>query len=160
MHDFAFRVLAYPANIRRGLQALIEREMEEARENPDLVAKAPRDKLSENARLRRAYQDQQAADLMSLEELAERLEELVEARKVLEGELATLELSQQRADELQRDRDVELETLAASIPEALDNLTGEEINTVYRKLRLRVVPTDEGFDATGMLCTLKPTPSV
>jgi site-specific DNA recombinase len=158
VRDFVFGVLSDPANIRRGLQALIERETEEARENPDFVAKTLRDKLSANARLRRAYQDQQAADLMSLEELAERLEELAEARKVLEGELATLERSQQRADELQRDRDAVLATLAASIPEALDNLTGEEINTVYRKLRLRVVPTDEGFDATGILCTLEPTP--
>ncbi len=49
-----------------------------------------------------------------------------------------------------------LASLAVSIPEALDNLTGEEINTVYRKLRLQLITFGEGFDATGVLCTLEP----
>jgi hypothetical protein len=77
---------------------------------------------------------------------------------VLEDELAALEHTQQKAEELREDRDTALDSLAASIPEALDGLTGEEINTVYRKLRLRVVPSEEGYDATGVLCTLGPTP--
>jgi hypothetical protein len=95
---------------------------------------------------------------MTLEELAARLEELEHSRKVLEAELAALERTQQKAEELKADRDTALASLAAAIPEALDGLTGEEINAVYRKLRLRVVPSEEGYDATGVLCTLRPTP--
>ena len=95
---------------------------------------------------------------MTLGELAARLEELEHTRKVLEAELASLERTQQKAKELREDRDAALASLAASIPEALDGLTGEEINAMYRKLRLRVVPSEEGFDATGVLCTLRPTP--
>jgi chromosome segregation ATPase len=94
---------------------------------------------------------------MTLEELAKRLEELEDTRTMVEAELASLERSQQKAKELERDRDSVMALLAASIPEALDNLTGDEINTVYRKLRLRLIPSEEGYDATGVLCTLGPT---
>jgi DNA repair ATPase RecN len=116
------------------------------------------ERLSQNTHLRRAYQDQQAEGLMTLEELAARLEELRDTRKVLEAELASLERSQQKAKELENNRNAVVASLATSIPEALDNLTGEEINTVYRKLQLRLIPSGEGYDATGVLCTLKPTP--
>src|SRR5215213_2342865 len=43
--------------------------------DPEPLAKTLAERLSDNARLRRAYQDQQAAGLMTLEELASRLEE-------------------------------------------------------------------------------------
>src|SRR5215217_3246497 len=95
VRDFVFGVLRDPATIQRGLQALIQREVEEVRESPNLLAEKLTEKLSENARLRSAYQDQQAAGLMTLEELASRLEELDSTRKVLEAELASLERSQQ-----------------------------------------------------------------
>jgi hypothetical protein len=76
----------------------------------------------------------------------------------LEAELASLERSQKKAKELEQDRDAVVASLAASIPEALDGLTGEEINTVYWMLRLRVIPSEEGYGATGVLCVLAPTP--
>src|SRR5215218_3063355 len=158
VRDFVFGVLRDPDTIQRGLDALIERETEEVREDSTFLAETLSEKLSQNAHARRAYQDQQAAGLMTLEELAARLEELEHPRKVLEAELAALEGTQQKAEELREDRETALASLAASIPEALDGLTGEEINTVYRKLRLRVVPSEEGYDATGVLCTLGPTP--
>ena len=93
---------------------------------------------------------------MTLEELAARLEELEDSRKVLEAELASLERLQQEAEELEKDRAAVTASLAASIPEALDDRSGEEINIVYRKLRL--IPSEEGYDATGVLCTLGSTP--
>ena len=95
---------------------------------------------------------------MRLEELAARLEELEDTRKLLEAELASLERSQQKAKELEMDSEAVVASLAASIPDALDNLTGEEINTVFRKLRLRLIPSEEGYEATGVLCTLGSTP--
>jgi site-specific DNA recombinase len=158
LRDFVFGVLSDPDTIRRGLDALIQRETEEIREDSTLLAETLSEKLSQNAQTRRAYQDQQAAGLMTLEELAARLEELEDTRKVLEAELAALEHTQQKAKELREDRDTALSSLATSIPEALGGLTGEEINTVYRKLRLKVVPSEEGYDATGVPCTLGPTP--
>jgi DNA repair ATPase RecN len=158
LRDFVFGVLSDPGTIQRGLDSLIQRETEEVRDDPEQVITTLEDRLSQNTHLRRAYQDQQAEGLMTLEELAARLEELEDTRKVLEAELASLERSQQKAQELEKDRDAVVASLAASIPDALDNLTGEEINTVYRKLRLQLIPSEEGFDATGVLCTLGPTP--
>src|SRR5919107_94525 len=158
LRDFVFGVLSDPDTIRRGLDALIQRETEEVRDDPEQVVITLKERLSQNNHLRRAYQDQQAEGLMTLEELAARLEELEDTRKVLEADFASLERSQQKAKELENDRDAVVASLAASIPDALDNLTDEEINTVYRKLRLQLIPSEEGFDATGVLCTLGPTP--
>jgi site-specific DNA recombinase len=158
LRDFVFGVLSDPDTTRRGLDALIERETEEVREDSTLLPETLSEKLSQNAQTRRAYQDQQAAGLMTLEELAARLEELEHARKVLEAELRALERTQQKAEELREDRDTVVSSLASSIPNALDNLTSEEINTVYRKLQLQLIPSEEGYDATGVLCTLGPTP--
>jgi ParB-like chromosome segregation protein Spo0J len=159
VREFVVAALSDPDTIQRGLHALVQRESEEGQENPELLAQTLRETLSDNARLRRAYQDQQAAGLMTLEELASRLEELEATRKGIEAELGAVERSKQKVLELQRDREAVLTSLAESIPEALDKLTSEEMNRVYRKLRLRVVTSEEGFDAIGVLCTLEPTPS-
>ena len=158
LRDFVFRVLNDPDTIQRGLDSMIQRGTEEVREDPERVVETLAERLSQNTHLRRAYQDQQAEGLMTLEELAARLEELEDIRKVLEADLASLERSQQKAKELDNDRDAVVASFAATIPDALDNLTGEEINSVYRKLRLRLIPSEEGYDATGVLCTLGPTP--
>jgi DNA repair ATPase RecN len=158
VREFVFGVLSDPETIERGLDSLLQRETEEARDDPDRVAETLAVRLTDNAKLRRAYQDQQAAGLMTMEELARRLEELEDTRTMVEAELASLERSRQKAKELERDRGSVMASLAASIPEALDNLTGDEINTVYRKLRLQLIPSEDGYDATGVLCTLEPTP--
>jgi hypothetical protein len=158
LRDFVFGVLSDPDTIQRGLDSLIQRETEEVRDDPEQVVTTLEDRLSQNTHLRRAYQDQQAEGLMTLEELGAKLEELEDTRKVLEADLASLERSRQKAKELENDRDAVVASLAATIPEALENLTGEEINTVYRKLRLRLIPSEEGYNATGILCTLEPTP--
>jgi hypothetical protein len=42
--------------------------------------------------------------------------------------------------------------MAEMVPEALDGLTGEEKNRVYRMLRLEVAPRPEGYDVSGALC--------
>jgi site-specific DNA recombinase len=158
LRDFVFGVLSDPDTIQRGLDSLIQRETEEVRDDTEQVITTLEERLSQNTHLRRAYQDQQAEGLMTLEELAARLEDLEDTRKVLQAERASLERSQQKAKELENDRDTVVASLAASIPDTLDNLTGEEINTVYRKLRLRLIPSEDGYDATGVLCTLRPTP--
>ena len=86
------------------------------------------EKAAECARLRGAYQDQQAAGLMILAELGSKLEEL------------------------ERDRDALLEFYAGAVPEALDRLDGEERNRIYRMLRLEITPQEDGsLDVRGIL---------
>jgi hypothetical protein len=45
------------------------------------------------------------------------------------------------------------------VPEALDDLSGEERLALYRLLQLRVVPASEGYEVSGVFCSLEPTPS-
>src|SRR5215203_2386787 len=101
VREFVFGVLSDPETIERGLDSLIQRETEEARGDPDRVAETLAERLTDNANLRRAYQDQQAAGLMTMEELARRLEELEDTRTMVEAELASLERSRQKAKELE-----------------------------------------------------------
>jgi hypothetical protein len=104
--------------------------------------------------LRNAYQDQQAAGLMTLEELSSKLSDLEDMHLNSERELAALRNSQARVEELELDRDTLLETLAGQMPESLESLSAEERNTVYRMLRLEVTPTPEGpSKLTGAFCT-------
>ena len=90
---------------------------------PVKYAEAWKADLAKNARLRKAYQDQQAAGLMTLDELASRLKELDAARRMAEAEIAAVRRSEKRAEELEKDRDAVLTSLATSIPEALERLS-------------------------------------
>jgi hypothetical protein len=107
--------------------------------------------LEECDRLRGAYQDQQAMGLMTLEELGSKLKGLDETRRLAEVELAGLQAREKRAEELEKDRDVLLQSWAGAVPEAQDELTGQERNKIYRMLRLEVTPTSDGFAVTGAL---------
>ncbi len=160
MWDFVSGVLKDPEKIRRGMEALIRRQREGTHEYSAKNAEEWEEKLSEYARLRRAYQDQQAAGLMTLDELRSRLEELDELHKVAETELATFRRFQERAEELEKDRDAVLASLASRVPEALDTISGEGRNRHYRTLRMKITPTLHGFDVTGVFCSLGPTPGL
>ena len=94
---------------------------------------------------------------MTLEEPSSKLRELDRTRLHAERGLAALEDSQARVEELEADRDALLESVSGQIPEALDGLTGEERNTIYRMLKLEVTPTREGYyRLTGAFCTAEP----
>jgi hypothetical protein len=41
------------------------------------------------------------------------------------------------------------------VPDALDNLSGEERNRVYIMLRLEVAPVSEDLEVSGALCTIE-----
>jgi hypothetical protein len=60
---------------------------------------------------------------------------------------------------LENDRDELLEYVASSVPEALDDLTGQERNGLYRMLRLEVTPSPEGYEVRGAFCPLELPPS-
>ncbi len=150
--EFISRLLKDPERIRLGMDRLIDEERAAAnRGDPESTAKAWADKAAECARLRAAYQDQQAAGLMTLEELGSKLSELDEMRRHAQRELAALAENQERIAQLEEDRDTLLKTMAEAVPDGLDGLTGEERNKVYRMLRLEVTPTEEGYSITGAL---------
>jgi DNA anti-recombination protein RmuC len=134
------------------MQRLIEQERSATnRGDPDNTAKAWADKVAECIRLRAAYQDQQAVGLMTLEELGEKLAQLGEIRRHAEKELSALTDRRERVEQLEEDRDALIEAMADTVPDALDTLSGEERNKVYRMLRLEVTPTPEGYAVTGAL---------
>ncbi len=70
--EFVSGLLKDPERVRAGMEALIERERAASSRLPAQEAEAWVRKLEECGRLRSAYQDQQAAGLMTLEELGSR----------------------------------------------------------------------------------------
>jgi hypothetical protein len=135
------------------MESLREQERTSRIRDPKHEAEVWTQKIAECDQRRGAYQDQQAAGMMTLEELGSKLRELDNTRKTAERELAALKDHRRRVEDLEEDRDALLEDMAAMVPAALDSLTGEEKNRIYRMLRLEVTPTAEGYDVTGALCT-------
>ena len=149
--EFVSRLLKDPDTIRVSMERLIEQERSAYRGDPEQVTRAWADKLAECTQLRSAYQDQQAAGLMTLDELGAKLTQLDAVRRHAESEIAALKGFQSRVEALEEDRDALIESMSEMVPEALDDLTGEERNKIYRMLRLEVTPTAEGYVVTGAL---------
>jgi hypothetical protein len=155
--EFISDLLKDPERIRAGMDRLIDQERNSRRGDPKREAQVWAETITKCARLRNAYQEQQAAGLMSLEELGSKLKDLDESRLHAERELGALKDSQTRVEVLEADRDALLESLSGQIPENLDNLSGEERKTIYRMLQLELTPTPEGlYRLTGALCTPEP----
>jgi site-specific DNA recombinase len=152
--SFVSELLKEPERIRAGMDRLIEEERNTKRGDPELEARAWADEIAKCVRLRSAYQDQQAAGLMTIEELGSKLRELDETRLHAERELEALKDSQTRVKELESDRDILLESISRQIPQDLDRITGEDRNAIYRMLQAEITPTPEGFyTVTGAFCT-------
>jgi hypothetical protein len=81
---FVSGLLKDPDRLRVGMQALIEYERGQLRGDLSREEFVWANKLEECARLRKAYQRQQDAGLMSLPELGDALEELENVRKTAE----------------------------------------------------------------------------
>ena len=151
--DFVSDLLTDPEKIRSGMEALIEQEQATEPRDLEREAKFWTKKLAECTRLRSAYQDQQAAGLMTLQELGVKLEELENGGREAERELTALKAHQQRVENLEKDRDALLQSMSEMVPGALENLDGEEKNRLYRMLRLEVTPSEEGYELSGAFCT-------
>jgi site-specific DNA recombinase len=126
--DFVCGMLKHPERIRAGMERVISQEREGRRSDPQREAAAWAEKAAECARLRGAYQDQQAAGLMTLAELGSKLKELESTRRM--AEIAALVAQEERVEKLERDRDALLESYVGAVSEALDQLDGEERNRV------------------------------
>jgi len=151
--DFVSNLLKDPERIRSGLDALVEQEREYESRDLDGEAKVWTKKVAEYTRLRSAYQDQQAAGFMTLQELGAKLEELDNGRREAERELMALRSHQQRVENLEKDRDALLQSMSEMVPGDLENLDGEEKNKLYQMLRLEVTPSEEGYEVSGAFCT-------
>ena len=146
-------LLQDPEKIRVGMAELIEEEQATRTADPEREAMVWMQKIAECDRLRAAYQDQQAAGYMTLDELGSKLKELEVTRKLAQVEFRDLLTRKERIEELKRDRDALLESYAEMVPKTLHELSGEERNWLYGMLRLEVTPTQDGFEVAGAFCT-------
>jgi site-specific DNA recombinase len=143
-------LLKDPDRLRVGLAALIEEKKRRLRSDPEREALTWLRQLDELAGKRTAYQDQQAAGLMTLDELGSRLAELEDVRQSAERELAKLRSSQEEIESLEADADALLASYEQVTPERLDALDAEEHHRVYRLISLEVLAhLDGSLEANG-----------
>jgi flagellar motility protein MotE (MotC chaperone) len=133
------------------MNQLVEQELSGKGGDPQLEARALAETIAECNRLRSAYQDQQAAGLMSLDELGGKLKALNRTRESARAELERVRKRRESVEELERDRDSAMESYAGMLPDALDALSGEERRRLYGMLRLEVAPHAGG--AGGQRCS-------
>jgi site-specific DNA recombinase len=93
------RLLRNPETLRRQVEQTLQEEIAALR-NPEREIGLWVGRLAETDRMRVAYQRQQAEGLLTLEELRAHLAELDERKAEAEGELAVLQDSQRRIDDL------------------------------------------------------------
>jgi hypothetical protein len=144
-------LLQEPERIKAGMEALIEQEQANGPRHFAKEEATWAEKIAECLRLRDAYQDQQAAGLMTLEELGAKLKDLERTRELAQAELDAVTLRKERVEELEINRDALLESLASMVPEALDALEPEERSRIYRMLQLEINPSPEGLRVSGAL---------
>lgn len=153
--NFVSSLLRDPERVRVGLEAMIERECKGLHGNSDREAKVWLDKLAEADEERRGYQRLAAKGLMTDGELNRALAELEETHETARRNLESLSQRREKIVELERDKDVLLDSYAGMVPEALDTLTPEERHQIYKMLRLRVVArADAKIEATGAFSDL------
>ncbi len=145
-------LLAEPDRLRAGLEAMVAREREEVRGDPNREANGWLRKIAEADGKRARYQEMAVEDLITFGELRERLATLEDVRNLANRELEALRSRREKVAKLERDRDALLESYAGMASEALDKLTPEEHQRVYKMLKLRVVANlDGGIEVNGTL---------
>jgi hypothetical protein len=90
---------------------------------------------------------------MTLEELGSKLQELDDARRLAQAELESLTRRQEHIEQLEKDREALIRSMAEIIPDALEDLTPQERNKIYRMLRLEAAPFEEGYEVSGAFCS-------
>jgi site-specific DNA recombinase len=138
-------LLLQPERLRAGLRRYAERERElAARRDPEQEAKAWLERIAAADRQRAKYQEMAAEELITFNELRERLEGLEEAKKTAHGELESISLHRQRLEELERSAEDLVRQYAAIVPESLDAISPEEKHQIYKTLKMRVLVNVEG----------------
>ena len=145
-------LLCQPDQLRADLDAMIEQEQANLRDDPNQEARTWLEKLEQLDRQRDRAQDLAIEGLLSYDELRSKLADLEDARRIAERELETLSKRREKIEELKRDRDALLTTYVGMAPEVLDALQPEERHQLYRMLRLRVVAGADGsIEVNGAL---------
>ncbi|MGI8860506.1 MAG: zinc ribbon domain-containing protein, partial [Rubrobacteraceae bacterium] len=148
-----------PERLQEGLDEMVEAERAEMRGDPEQQAKAWLEKLAAVDGKRSRFQDMAAEGHITFSELGAKLRELDKTREIAAGELERLRGRRKALEDLERDRDAIMETYAGMVPEALDELTGEERHQLYRMLRLKVYVGQKGdLDIRGAIRAPESTP--
>ena len=137
-------IMKDPEQLRDDLERMIEQERKGLHGDPNREAKVWAEKLAETERMRGGYQDLAAKELMTYQELEEKLRRLEENRKTAEHELEKLRSRTERIEELERDKEALLQSYVGLAPEALDSLLPEQRHQVYKMLRLKVIVGMDG----------------
>jgi Recombinase zinc beta ribbon domain len=144
-------LLTDPERLERQIEERIERERETVRD-PEAEAAVWVKKLEGVAKKRARFQDQQAAELLTLSELGEMLHYLGEEREAAQRELEVARDRQARVEELERDRTIVL-ALYAGFASASADLTvfpPEERRRIHASLGLKATVYKDGrVEITG-----------
>ena len=150
--DLISGLLKDPERLRAGLDEMIEAERAEMRGDPEAEALIWLGRIAALDSKRSRYQDMAAEGHITFEELGAKLGELAADRATAERELEDLNARRSRLEDLERDKETLLEDYASMVPDALDELAGEERHQVYRMLRLQVFVSPDGdLDVRGVL---------
>ena len=104
--EFARGLLLQPERLRAGLKKCVGREHEQVlRRDPVQEARSWLENIAAVDRQRAKYQEMAAEELITFEELRERLAGLEETKKTAQGELESISLRRQRLEELERSAD-------------------------------------------------------
>jgi hypothetical protein len=93
--EYVRGLLLQPERLRAGLERYVEREREQMlRGDPEKEAKVWLEKIVAADRQRTKYQEMAAEELITFEELMERLGELAKTRRTAQSELESISLHQ------------------------------------------------------------------
>jgi site-specific DNA recombinase len=150
--DLISGLLKDPERLRAGLDEMIEAERAGMRGDPEAETLTWLARFSALDSKRSRYQDMAAEGHITFDELGAKLRELEGQRTTAEEELGNLQLRRDRLADLERDRETLLKEYAGMVPEALDELAGEERHQVYGMLRLEVLVSPNGdLEVRGVL---------
>jgi isopenicillin N synthase-like dioxygenase len=79
--------------------------------------------------------------------------EVDKARRLAQAELEGLTRRQEHVEQLEKDRETLLRSMAKTLPDALQDLTLQERNKIYRMLRLEATPSEDGYEVSGAFCS-------
>ena len=143
--QFVLGLIKNPELLRSDLEGVLEQERRHMRRDSEGETKAWLDKLDERERKRSSFQDIVAERLITLEDLRTKVTGTKVTRLTAERELDVFRGRREKAKALEQDRDAMLKTYTQMTPEALDSLTPEERQQLYKLLRLRVVVRPDGW---------------
>jgi hypothetical protein len=131
---------------------MIEEEKSASRGDPGTEQKGWLEKLAAVSEERRGYLRLAATGRITDVELDAALAELEEARVEAEKEIGVLQSRRDTVTNLERDRDTLLDHYAQLVPKAIDDLSADERQRVYRMLRIGVaVRSNSDLEVSGVI---------